>query len=97
MSRVVVSATIKVKEKFIDEVYSQLLELHDATNKHDEGCIQYELYKDLTDENCFTFIETWENNNFLPSHEQEEHFLTFATSIENKIEKLSVHRLEKLI
>ncbi|OIP55207.1 MAG: antibiotic biosynthesis monooxygenase [Helicobacteraceae bacterium CG2_30_36_10] len=97
MSRVVVRATIKVKEKFIDEVYSQLIKLHDDTNINDKACIQYELYKDLTDKNCFTFIETWENNNFLPSSEQKEHFLTFAASIENKIEKLSVHKLEKLI
>lgn len=97
MSRVVVSATIKVKEKFKDEVYSQLVKLHDDTNEYDKGCIQYELYKDLSDENCFTFIETWENKTYLPSHEQKEHFLTFATSIENKIEKLSVHKLEKLI
>ncbi len=97
MSKVVVSATIKVKEKFIDEVYNQLVKLHDTTNKHDAGCIQYELYKNLNDENSFTFIETWENKNILPSNEQKEHFLTFATSIENKIEKLSVHKLERLI
>jgi quinol monooxygenase YgiN len=96
MKNIVIVAHIKVKEAFKDEVYSELIKLHDATNKLDKGCIQYELHKNLEDENCFTFIETWENKDFLSLHEQKEHFVAFVANIENKIENLSIKRVEKL-
>ena len=96
MKNIVIIATIKVKKAFKDEVYNELLKLHKATHEFDEGCIQYDLHKDLSDENSFTFVETWENSEFLALHEQKEHFKTFVAKIENKIENLSISKLEKL-
>lgn len=96
MKNIVIVANIKVKEKFKDEVYSELVKLYEATHKYDEGCIQYELHKDLSDKNSFTFIETWENPAFLALHEEKEHFKTFVAKIENKIENLTISKLEKL-
>ena len=96
MKNIVIVANIKVKEKFKDEVYSELVKLYEATHKYDEGCIQYELHKDLSDKNSFTFIETWENPAFLALHEEKEHFKTFVVKIENKIENLTISKLEKL-
>lgn len=96
MKNIVIVANIKVKEEFTDEVYSELVKLYEATHKYDEGCIQYELHKDLSDKNSFTFVETWENSEFLALHEQKEHFKTFVVKIENKIENLSISKLEKL-
>lgn len=96
MKNIVIVANIKVKEGFKDEVYSELVKLYEATHKYDEGCIQYELHKDLSDKNSFTFIETWENPAFLALHEEKEHFKTFVVKIENKIENLTISKLEKL-
>lgn len=96
MKNIVIVANIKVKKEFKDEVYNELIKLYEATHKYDEGCIQYELHKDLSDENSFTFVETWENPAFLALHEEKEHFKTFVAKIENKIENLSISKLEKL-
>lgn len=96
MKNIVIVANIKVKTGFKDEVYSELLKLHSATHKFDKGCIQYDLHKDLSDENSFTFLETWENAEFLAEHEKREHFINFVSKIENKIDALTINKLEKL-
>jgi quinol monooxygenase YgiN len=96
LEEIVIVANIKVKEEFKDEVYSELIKLYKSTHKYDEGCIQYELHKDLSDKNSFSFVETWENPEFLALHEQKEHFKTFVAKIENKIENLTISKLEKL-
>ena len=56
MKNIVIVATIKVKEAFKEEVYNELLKLHKATHEFDEGCIQYDLHKDLSDDFSFTFV-----------------------------------------
>ena len=96
MKNIVIVATIKVKEAFKEEVYNELLKLHKATHEFDEGCIQYDLHKDLSDDFSFTFVETWESQDFLSLHEEKEHFKTFVSKIENKIEGLTLNKLEKL-
>lgn len=96
MKNIVIVATVKVKDGFKDEVYSELVKLHEMTHKYDEGCIQYDLHKNLDDENSFTFIETWENPEFLSAHEKKEHFITFVSKIENKIDGLTINKLEKV-
>ncbi|MDD2894380.1 MAG: putative quinol monooxygenase [Aliarcobacter sp.] len=96
MKNIVIIATIKVKDGFKDEVYNELVKLHKATHELDEGCIQYDLHKDLADENSFTFVETWQSAGFLVLHEEKEHFKTFVSNIENKIDGLTINKLEKL-
>ena len=97
MKNIIIVATIKVKAGFKDEVYSELLKLHVATHKYDKGCIQYDLHKDLSDENSFTFVETLENQELLDAHMTKEHFLAFVKKVENKLENLEISKLEKLI
>lgn len=96
MKNIVIIASIKAKAGFKDEVYSELIKLHKATHKFDKGCIQYDLHKDLSDENSFTFVETWENAEFLAEHEKKEYFIDFVSKVENKIDGLTINKLEKL-
>lgn len=95
MSKIVIVAKIKVKEDFVEEVYSFLVDLHKSTHKNDFGCIQYDLHKDLEDKSSFTFIETWENTEVLDAHMQKEHFLSFVKNVEDKLESLEISKLEK--
>ncbi|WP_368030202.1 putative quinol monooxygenase [Arcobacter sp. s6] len=97
MSKIVIVAKLKIKEQFKDEVYAELLVLHKSTHEFDEGCIQYELHKDLEDVNSFTFIETWENAELLEAHMATAHFASFVKTIENKLDALEISKLEKLI
>ncbi len=96
MKNIVIVATIKVKDGFKDDVYSELVKLYKATHELDEGCIQYDLHKDLDDENSFTFVETWQSAELLAAHEKKEHFITFVSKVENKIDGLTINKLEKL-
>ncbi|MGB7402063.1 MAG: putative quinol monooxygenase [Arcobacter sp.] len=96
MKNIVIVATVKVKDEFKDEVYNELLKLHEATHKHDEGCIQYDLHKNLDDENSFTFVETWQNLKLLDEHMKKEHFLQFAQSVDGKLESMDIQKLEKV-
>lgn len=95
MPKIVIVAKVTIKEEFTSEVYPLLVELHKKTHANDEGCIQYDLHKDLENENSFTFIETWENAELLDTHMQKEHFLSFVKSVENKLENLEINKLEK--
>jgi quinol monooxygenase YgiN len=96
MKNIVIVATIKVKDGFKDVVFNELKNLYKATHKFDVGCIQYDLHKDLDDENSFTFVETWENQELLSAHEEKEHFLSFVATIKDKIELLTINKLEKV-
>ncbi|WP_321467790.1 putative quinol monooxygenase [Halarcobacter sp.] len=96
MKNVIVVANITIKEEFTNEVYKALVELHEKTNKYDEGCISYELHKELGKDNSFTFIEIWENEEFLKNHTQKEHFLKFSNFIDGKVFSMNVQKLEKI-
>jgi len=39
------------------------------------GCLQYELFSDLGNENKFVLIEKWASQNALDAHDQAEHML----------------------
>lgn len=96
MKNVVIVANIKIKPEFKEEVYNELIKLYKNTHKNDKGCIYYELHKNLIDENSYTFIETWENQDFLIEHENKSHFKEFLVNIENKLESVEINKLEKL-
>ncbi|MFT5874971.1 MAG: quinol monooxygenase YgiN [Clostridium sp.] len=95
MKNIVIIASIKAKSEFKDEVYNELIKLHEATHANDKGCIQYDMHKNLEDENSFTFIETWENAELLDAHMKKEHFLSFVKSVDKKLENLEITKLEK--
>lgn len=96
MKKIVIIAKIKIKEEFVEELYTELLKLHKQTHKNDEGCIYYELHKDLEDKTSFTFVETWENAELLDAHMQKEHFLSFVKKSEDKLDNLEINKLEKI-
>ncbi|AXX92296.1 antibiotic biosynthesis monooxygenase [Malaciobacter molluscorum LMG 25693] len=96
MNNIIVVAKIKVKKEYNQEIYKVLETLHEQTHKNDDGCIQYDLHKNLEEENSYTFIETWENEDFLNKHSNKEHFKSFVSSIENKVEHLDIQKLEKI-
>lgn len=96
MSEIVIVAKIKIKEQFRDEVLSELFSLHIKTHEVDEGCVQYDLHKDLEDINSFTFVETWKTPQLLEQHMASEHFAIFVKKVEDKLESLEISKLEKL-
>jgi len=72
MIKVVAKNTVK-KDK-IEEFITLAEKLVEATNKNDEGCIHYDLYRDLNDPQVLTFIEEWESMEALDKHLAAAHF-----------------------
>ena len=44
------------KQQFLNEI-SELIQ----ASKQEEGCLSYQLYQAITDENNFVMVEKWEN------------------------------------
>jgi quinol monooxygenase YgiN len=75
-----------VKKENIDEVLKLSKELVDETVK-EEGCISYEMYQDVKDNNILTMIENWENKEVLAKHSQSEHFQRIVPLMSSYMEK----------
>lgn len=96
MSKIVIVASLKIKEEFFEEVQAELIKIHKSTHEHDDGCIQYDLHQNLEDKYSFTFVETWENKEAVSAHEGKAHFTDFVAKIQDKIEALEINKLNKL-
>lgn len=40
----------------------------------EEGCISYNLFEDMENENILVFIEEWKNQNAIQLHNESKHF-----------------------
>lgn len=96
MSNIIVVAKMKVKKEFANEVYNELLTLYKNTHALDEGVLQYDLHKDISNENSYVFVETWSNLSALNKHEEKAHFLASIKNLADKLESIDINRLEKL-
>ncbi|PHO08997.1 antibiotic biosynthesis monooxygenase [Malaciobacter canalis] len=96
MENIIVIAKIKIKPEFEKEVFNELTKLHKQTHANDDGCIKYDLHKDLEEKNSYTFIEIWESKEDLTIHENKPHFKEFLVNIEDKLENVEINKLEKL-
>lgn len=82
MIRLNVSLLLEVEENR-KPLIENALELVDKS-VDDKGCIGYDLYGSLTQDNHLMIVETWENRHDLEDHMNSDHF------------KLIVPRLESL-
>lgn len=97
MKKVVVVATLCLKDTYKESVLEALKALHHATHQEDKGCLQYDLHQENTKANTYVFIETWESEVLLAEHMEKPHFKAFQMALDGKIESMSVHKLEKIL
>lgn len=71
MIRIVADNFIQTEKR--EEFLGYAQELVTETRK-EEGNISYHLHKDRTDENHFTFIEEWKDEDAIKSHNASVHF-----------------------
>lgn len=69
-----------IKDNEVEKAISLYGELVDKTRLED-GCISYELYKDLNNENTLYIIEKWESQEHLDAHKKTEHFTKIVPQI----------------
>lgn len=97
MKKVVLIATVVLKENATPEVLDALRALHSATHQEDEGCLQYDVHQDTERANCYVFVETWQSEALLAAHMEKEHFQTYKALMNDKVKSMSLQKLEKIL
>lgn len=72
MIRINCNALVEESEKiklFIETV-TELV----AYSLHDKGCVSYDLYRSMTNDDRFIIVETWVDEDALKAHQVSEHF-----------------------
>jgi len=95
---IIVLAKITSKDGMKDKIVGETKTLIEAT-RAEEGCIEYNLYSPVGDENILLFVEKWEGKEFLESHVQQDHFLKFGSAIEDYLAEdleISVYSSEEI-
>lgn len=96
MKEIGVVATLTLKKAEDQSVIEAIKALHQATHKDDKGCIQYDVHKDTEKENTYVFVERWESEARLIEHMEKEHFKRYKAFMADKIESMSLQKLEKI-
>jgi len=97
MKKIVLVATLVLKDSKSEGVLEVLSALHKATHQEDKGCLQYDLHKESEKANTYVFIETWESDALLAEHMGKAHFKAFQMALEGKVESMSLQKLEKIL
>jgi len=64
------SRVIKGQEEAFTAMTKELIE----ASQLEEGCLSYDLYRDISDPQVFTFIEVWQDQAAIDRHNASEHF-----------------------
>ena len=88
----VVSKSI-VKENKVAEYKQIVVRLIEETRK-ESGCISYDLCEDMNNPNILTFIEKWEEKQYLDAHMKTAHFMEIVPLLRDLREssELSIYR-----
>ncbi len=72
----------ELKKESIDKFLSLATELVEKSRK-ESGCISYNLYKDINNNNIYTFIEEWKDKNAIEMHNNSEHFTRIVPQLKD--------------
>ena len=97
MKKIVLIATVVLKDSKSEGVLEALTMLHQATHQDDKGCLQYDVHQDIEQENTYVFIETWESEALLAAHMEKEHFKVYKAFMGDKLKSMSLQKLEKIL
>jgi quinol monooxygenase YgiN len=84
MIRIVAKYTVKAET--VDQFKSIVVDLATETRK-ETGCVSYQLYQDIKDNNILAFIEEWQDREALSNHMNSKHFKDAAPKLGQLKEK----------
>jgi quinol monooxygenase YgiN len=70
---IIVRITLHVLPEKQKEVMQTLLSMIEPTAK-EKGCLTYEVFRDIEDDNGFSLIESWDNREDLEDHLRSDRF-----------------------
>ena len=88
---IVLIVNFQVKKDEVDAFLATITPLIDESQK-EIGCLEYDLYKNDQEE-CFTLLEKWKDQDALNFHNNTEHFKTYAPKLGDFCENVSMNRL----
>ncbi len=86
-------ATIVANVVAKDTVYEVMKKLVVASRK-EEGCISYDLYRDIAMPNKFVVIEHWKSQDAINIHNETDHYKCFGVDVEGMLETVEISVLE---
>lgn len=96
MSKLMIIATIVVKESALELIKPIFKDVVDATRR-EEGNISYELNQDINQPNKFVMVEVWSSQNAIDAHNASDHFQKFAADAKDLLESLDVAVIKKVL
>lgn len=94
--KVYLTATLKSKPEFIDEV-KVVLENMVIESRKEETCIRYDLHQGTEDKTQFVFWEIWESKEALEQHNQQPYIQAFRQMAAEKLQAVpEVFLLDKI-
>ena len=94
--KVYLTATLKSKPEFINEVKSVLKNMVTESRK-EETCIRYDLHQGIDDKTQFVFWEIWESKEALEQHNQQPYIQAFREIVPEKLQTVpEVFLLDKI-
>ncbi|TCC97246.1 antibiotic biosynthesis monooxygenase [Pedobacter hiemivivus] len=94
--KIYITAIIKAKEQYREEVLSILQNMVEQTHK-EEACELYVLHQGIDDKNLFTFYEIWKNKEGFDAHNQKPYIKAFGQLVEEKLQEQPTVLLTELI
>ncbi|QNL48735.1 antibiotic biosynthesis monooxygenase [Olivibacter sp. SDN3] len=82
-----ITAIVKSKPKFVDEVKS-ILDNMVIQSRKEEACIRYDLHQGMDNESLFVFYEIWQNQAGLDRHNEQPYIKAFGASVPEKLEEV---------
>lgn len=95
MAQLTILATIRARSGHEDAVLDGLHGLV-APTRAENGCVRYDLHRDLEDPTRFVFHETRASEEHLARHLASAHIVAHRERVGTLIESLSLQRLQRL-
>lgn len=77
---IIIAGTFSVKPDKVDEAIGAMQEMATASQQ-EEGCVQYQFYRDMVESNQFFLYEEWESAEALAAHSETPHMAVLQSQI----------------
>jgi quinol monooxygenase YgiN len=95
MAEVAVVAISVAKPGFEEQLRETLESIVGPTRK-EQGALQYDLHRDISEPRRFVFVERWESEAALAAHAQSAHILAYREVVADWIEHREVRVVSKI-
>lgn len=94
MEPIIITAILKPKEGFEEQLLSELKKVQVAS-RQEIGCIKYNLHHSVED-NTFVLYEVWEDNEAIERHIKSSHYQEYRENIADIVSTREVYKMKAI-